>query len=71
MARNAWAPPRATTDLDVTVIADRPRDRDDVSAVVRTQTRAGRELDWSHVERWATFWRIEDRLRRLLRNRDA
>jgi hypothetical protein len=31
LARNAWAPPRATTD----------------------------------VERWARFWRIDDRLRRL------
>lgn len=50
------------------LLADRPRDREDVRAVVRTQARSGRPLDWDHVERWARFWRIEDRLHLL---RDA
>ncbi len=47
------------------LLADRPRDRDDVRAVVRTQERAGRSLDWDYVERWAQFWGIEDRCLRL------
>lgn len=50
------------------LLADRPRDREDVRAVVRTLARGARPLDWGHVERWARFWRIEDRLRLL---RDA
>jgi hypothetical protein len=90
VARNAWAPPRATTDLEVLrravdvdvgglhvpiaspedivvykLLADRPRDREDIRAVLRTQARAGRPFDWDHVERWAAFWRIADRLRAL------
>lgn len=48
------------------LIADRPRDREDIEAVMRTLDRTGRELDWAHIERWARFWRIEDRLRRLV-----
>ncbi|MGH7857967.1 MAG: nucleotidyl transferase AbiEii/AbiGii toxin family protein [Candidatus Binatia bacterium] len=48
------------------LLADRPRDREDIAAVVRTLGRGGRPLDWKHVERWARFWRIEDRCRRLL-----
>jgi predicted nucleotidyltransferase len=44
------------------VIADRARDRDDIDAILRTQARAGRELDWAYVERWARFWDVYDRL---------
>jgi hypothetical protein len=47
------------------LLADRPRDREDIRAVLRTQARAARPLDWPYVERWVSFWRIEDRLRRL------
>lgn len=47
------------------LLADRPRDRDDITAVVRTLGRAGRQIDWTYVERWARFWQIEDRSRRL------
>jgi hypothetical protein len=47
------------------LLADRPRDREDIRAVVRTQARAGRSLDWSYVECWTEFWRIGDRLARL------
>jgi hypothetical protein len=47
------------------LLADRPRDREDAEAVILTQERAGRALDWSHVERWARYWEIEDRARAL------
>jgi predicted nucleotidyltransferase len=47
------------------LLADRPRDRDDVRAVLRTQTRAARSFDWGRVERWVEFWQITERLRRL------
>ena len=47
------------------LLADRPRDREDVRAVLRTQARTVRAFDWGHVERWATFWQIGDRLDRL------
>jgi predicted nucleotidyltransferase len=54
------------------LVADRDRDREDVAAVVRTQTRAGRELDWAYIERWAGFWGVPDRLAALrTRERDA
>jgi predicted nucleotidyltransferase len=47
------------------LIADRPRDREDIRAVLATQERAGRAIDWSHLERWCEFWGIGDRLARL------
>jgi predicted nucleotidyltransferase len=47
------------------LLADRPRDRDDVRAIVRTATRAARDLDWAYVEHWTAYWGIEDRLERL------
>ena len=47
------------------LLADRPRDREDVRAVLRTQARTARAFDWRHVERWAAFWQIGDRLDRL------
>jgi hypothetical protein len=47
------------------LVADRARDRDDISAILRTQRRAGREIDWVYVERWAGFWSVLDRLAAL------
>ena len=47
------------------LIADRPRDRDDIRAVARTQQRAGRPIDWDHVDRWVTYWGLADRLSAL------
>jgi hypothetical protein len=47
------------------LLADRPRGRDDVRAVLRTQRRAARSFDWARVERWAEFWQIAERLHRL------
>ncbi len=47
------------------LLADRPRDREDAEAVVLTQERAGRTLDWEHVERWAQYWEIADRVAAL------
>lgn len=47
------------------LIADRPRDREDVAAMLRTQLRAGARIDWAYVERWARFWEISDRLAEL------
>ncbi|MBI5481166.1 MAG: hypothetical protein HY906_20075 [Deltaproteobacteria bacterium] len=46
-------------------IADRPRDRDDVRAVLKTQLRAGRSIDWRYLECWTQFWAITDRLAAL------
>jgi predicted nucleotidyltransferase len=51
------------------LVADRPRDRDDIDAILRTQARAGRRIDWAHVERWATFWSVSDRLAALAGHR--
>lgn len=47
------------------LLADRPRDRDDIRAIVRTQTRAGRVLDWGYVETWSRYWSVTNRLRAL------
>lgn len=47
------------------LIADRPRDRDDIAAILRTQNRAAREIDWAYVEQWARFWSVLDRLSAL------
>lgn len=47
------------------LIADRPRDRDDIGAIRRTQARAGRELDRDYIERWARFRGVSDRLEAL------
>ena len=58
----------AATPEDLIVyklLADRPRDRDDVRAILATQERAGRAIDWAHVERWCAYWEIGDRLARL------
>jgi predicted nucleotidyltransferase len=62
---------RVVTPEDLVVyklIAGRPRDRDDVRAVARTQARMGRPLDWSHVERWAAYWGVSDRAAALRRD---
>ncbi len=47
------------------LVADRPRDRDDIEAILRTQARTGRVIDWAHIERWAGFWSVSDRLSAL------
>jgi len=47
------------------LIAHRPRDVEDVRAVARTQSRAGRGIDWAHVQRWCDYWEIGDRLERM------
>lgn len=47
------------------LLADRPRDREDVRAILRTQARAARVFDWARVEQWADFWQIADRLQRV------
>lgn len=49
------------------LIANRPRDRDDIRAVARTQQRAGRSIDWGHVDRWVKYWGLADRLSALRR----
>ncbi len=60
------APVATPEDLIVyKLVADRARDRDDISAILRTQRRAGREIDWAHVEQWAGFWSVLDRLAEL------
>jgi predicted nucleotidyltransferase len=60
------APVATPEDLIVyKLVADRARDRDDISAILRTQSRAGREIDWAYVERWAGFWSVLDRLAAL------
>lgn len=63
---SAKVPVASPEDLIVyKLLADRPRDRDDIRAILRTQERAGRQFDWEYVERWTVFWQIGDRLRRL------
>lgn len=47
------------------LVADRARDREDIRAILRTQRRAGRHMDWSHVERWAEYWGVTERLAEL------
>jgi predicted nucleotidyltransferase len=47
------------------LIADRRRDRDDIQAVLRTQIRAGRTIDWPYIEHWAAEWGVSDRAKRL------
>jgi len=51
-------------------IADRPRDREDIEVIRRTQTRAGRALDRAYIERWARFWGISDRVAALWKEED-
>lgn len=47
------------------LIAHRPRDREDIDAIRRTQARSGRPLDRAYIERWARFWGVADRLASL------
>lgn len=47
------------------LLADRPRDREDIRAILSTQVRTARPFDWSYVERWSEFWQIRDRLDRI------
>lgn len=47
------------------LVADRTRDREDIDAILRTQLRTGRKIDWAHIERWAGFWGVSERLTEL------
>jgi hypothetical protein len=60
------APVASPEDLVVyKLLADRPRDREDVRAILRTQSRTARPFDWAYVELWSSFWQIRERLERL------
>jgi predicted nucleotidyltransferase len=52
------------------LIAFRPRDVEDIRAILRTQSRSERNIDDAHVERWAQFWNVSDRWARL-RSQDS
>lgn len=54
---------RVATAEDLIVfklIANRPKDRDDLRGLVRLP-----DVDWPHVERWAAEWGVLDELHRL------
>lgn len=60
------APVASPEDLIVyKLLAHPPRDQEGIRAVVRTQRRAARALDWNYVERWSHFWQIEERFQYL------
>jgi len=44
------------------LIADRPQDRADITAVVAAQRMRGEPIDWKYIERWCDAWEIGDRL---------
>lgn len=44
------------------LLASRPKDETDLSAVFEASVAAGRRLDWSLLDRWAADWGIADRL---------
>lgn len=52
------------------LLANRPRDRDDIEAVLRAQDRTPRAIDWSHIREWSRYWGIEDRLDRYRADAD-
>lgn len=52
------------------LIAGRPRDVDDVDAILRTLAGAGQELDLDLVRRWCVEWGVESRLDAALRALD-
>jgi hypothetical protein len=59
---------RVATPEDLIVyklLANRARDLDDVDAIVLTQERGVRRIDWPHVERWAAYWGISERVTAL------
>lgn len=47
------------------LIAHRPRDVEDIRAILRTQKRAARGFDEAHVEHWAAWWDVADRWTRI------
>lgn len=56
---------RVATPEDLVVyklIANRPRDLEDIDAIRRTQARSGPGLDRRYIERWARFWGVSERL---------
>jgi len=54
----------AATDV---VAALAPLVGNHISAILRTQSRTSRPIDWEHVDRWARFWGISDRADELRR----
>jgi hypothetical protein len=44
------------------LIADRPKDRQDLLGLVALP-----DLDWAHIERWSAEWGLSDRLASLRR----
>jgi predicted nucleotidyltransferase len=49
------------------LIAGRRRDLDDIIEVIKTRILAGRPVDLTLVRKWATEWKVEDRLDAALR----
>lgn len=47
------------------LLADRPQDRADIVAVVRTLNLQGKPLDWTYVDEWCATWEVGDRFERL------
>ena len=44
------------------LLAQRPRDLDDVEGIFAARVSAGDALDWAFLDRWADEWGIADRL---------
>jgi hypothetical protein len=44
------------------LLAQRPRDVDDVDSIFAARAAAGETLDWAFLEQWAEAWGIADRL---------
>jgi hypothetical protein len=44
------------------LIANRLRDREDIIAILETQSRSERKLDWSYIKKWASYWEVSGRL---------
>ena len=44
------------------LLAQRPRDIDDVDSIFEARRVAGERLDWEFLEQWAEAWGIRDRL---------
>lgn len=50
------------------LLAGRPRDRDDILDVVKTQLSAEKSFDWNHLERLAAEWDVEAALKDVRRS---
>lgn len=65
-AVNAWAEPRFTADINVTIAADAAG----IAAVRQALLGHGNliavpELDWDYIQEWAEAWEVADRLATL------